>query len=110
MGGRAPKKTYFDNSHTYYTAHLLIINENKTKEKESKVKEIKKRNKRFTPTLVDDIRHYCRERKNDVDPVRFYNFYEAKGWMIGKNKMKDWKAAVRTWEEKKTTTATWRPS
>ena len=50
--------------------------------------------------LVDDIRHYCRERKNSVDPVKFFNFYESKGWMVGSNKMKDWKAAVRTWEAK----------
>jgi len=41
---------------------------------------------------------YCRERNNGIDPQRFIDFYSAKGWMIGKNKMKDWKAAVRTWE------------
>jgi hypothetical protein len=45
------------------------------------------------------VRLYCLERKNTVDPIKWFNFYEAKGWMIGKNKMKDWKAAVRTWEE-----------
>ena len=38
-------------------------------------------------------------RHNNVDPEKFVDFYAAKGWMIGKNKMKDWKAAVRTWEK-----------
>ena len=54
--------------------------------------------KRFIPPTIDEIKFYCQERKNNVDAERFFNFYEKKGWMIGKNKMKDWKAAVRTWE------------
>lgn len=53
---------------------------------------------RFTPPSVEEVRSYCQERHNHVDPQRFVNFYESKGWMVGKNKMKDWKAAVRTWE------------
>lgn len=53
---------------------------------------------RFTPPTVDDVRAYCEERANNVDPDRFVDFYSAKGWMVGKNKMKDWKAAVRNWE------------
>ena len=51
---------------------------------------------------VEEIREYCELRKNQVDPETFFNFYESKGWMIGKNKMKDWKAAVRTWEKNQT--------
>lgn len=47
---------------------------------------------------VEEVRAYCQERKNRVDPEQFVDFYESKGWMIGKNPMKDWKAAVRTWE------------
>lgn len=53
---------------------------------------------RFTKPTVDEIRAYCLERKNHVDPQNFYDFYEAKGWMVGKNHMKDWRASVRTWE------------
>jgi hypothetical protein len=53
----------------------------------------------FKPPAVDDVRAYCAERKNRVDAENFCNFYAAKGWMIGKNKMKDWRAAVRTWEK-----------
>lgn len=49
------------------------------------------------PTLAE-IRAYCHERKNSVDPEAFYDFYESKGWMIGKNKMKSWKSAINTWE------------
>ena len=56
--------------------------------------------KRFTPPTLQDVKAYCIERKNDVDPERFIDFYESKGWMVGKNKMKDWKAAVRNWERK----------
>ena len=52
----------------------------------------------FSPPDVQDVKAYCMERKNNVDPERFIDFYEAKGWMVGKNKMKDWRAAVRNWE------------
>lgn len=52
----------------------------------------------FTAPSIEDISQYCRERNNGVDPQTFFDFYESKGWMVGKNKMKDWKAAVRTWE------------
>lgn len=52
----------------------------------------------FTPPTLEEVAAYCRDRNNGVDPQKWYDFYSAKGWMIGKNKMKDWKAAVRTWE------------
>lgn len=55
-------------------------------------------NTRFTPPDVQDVKAYCLERKNNVDPEKFIDFYEAKGWMVGKNRMKDWRAAVRNWE------------
>ena len=52
----------------------------------------------FTPPSVAQVAAYCQERGNKVDPSRFVDFYASKGWMVGKNRMKDWKAAVRTWE------------
>ena len=52
----------------------------------------------FIPPTLEEVVSYCKERNNSVDPQKWYDFYSAKGWMIGKNKMKDWKAAVRTWE------------
>ena len=47
---------------------------------------------------VEEVRAYCSERGNGVDPQAFVDFYESKGWLVGKSPMKDWKAAVRTWE------------
>ena len=55
---------------------------------------------RFQKPSLDEIRAYCNERGNSVDPVKFFNFYESKGWMVGKSPMKDWKASVRTWEQR----------
>lgn len=63
--------------------------------------------KRFKKPTVDEIKTYCEERNNTVNAEAFYDYYESKDWMIGKNRMKDWKAAVRTWErntKKETTT------
>ena len=54
----------------------------------------------FLKPTIFDIKGYCIERKNNVDCETFYDFYESKDWLIGKNKMKDWKACVRTWEKR----------
>lgn len=56
------------------------------------------RAKRFTPPTVEEVAAYCAERKNAVDAQRFVNYYESNGWKVGRNSMKDWKAAVRSWE------------
>lgn len=53
---------------------------------------------RFTPPTLEEVKAYCLERKNNVDPEHFINYYTSNGWLVGKNKMRDWKAAVRTWE------------
>lgn len=55
---------------------------------------------RFIPPTVDEVRAYCTENGYHIDPERFVDFYSSKGWMVGKNKMKDWRAAVRTWSRK----------
>jgi hypothetical protein len=55
---------------------------------------------RFIVPVLSDINNYCKQRKNNIDPLAFYDFYESKNWYIGKNKMKDWKAAIRTWERR----------
>lgn len=59
----------------------------------------KKENFRFLPPKVDEVRKYIIEKGYDVDAETFVNFYEAKGWMIGKNKMKNWHAAIATWQK-----------
>ena len=61
--------------------------------------EIYKEEKRFKTPTFEQVAEYCKERNNKVDAQRFIDFYESKGWMIGKSKMKDWKACVRTWEK-----------
>ncbi len=53
---------------------------------------------RFTPPTLEEVKAYCLERGNNVDAQRFIDYYTANGWKVGKNSMKDWKAAVRTWE------------
>jgi hypothetical protein len=53
----------------------------------------------FTPPTVVDISEYCTLRNNGINADHFYDHYQAKGWVVGRVKMKDWKAAVRTWEK-----------
>lgn len=56
---------------------------------------------RFTPPTVEEVRAYCQERNNGIDPERFVDFYEANGWVQGKGKpIRDWKACVRNWERR----------
>ena len=50
---------------------------------------------------VEEIKQYCLERNNGIDAEQFFDFYESKNWFVGKNKMKNWQAAVRTWEKRK---------
>lgn len=57
--------------------------------------------KRFVPPTPEEVNTYCSERSNGIDPQTFIDYYAANGWMVGKGKMKDWKAAVRTWENRR---------
>lgn len=54
--------------------------------------------RKFTPPQLAVVQQYCKERGNNVDAEQWHDFYSSKDWMVGKNKMKDWKASVRTWE------------
>ena len=65
---------------------------------ENDLKENTKR-KVFAKPPAEEVKAYCVERKNNVDANKFIDFYESKGWLIGKNPMKDWKACIRTWEK-----------
>ena len=56
---------------------------------------------KFVPPTVEEVRAYCLERNNGIDAQSFVDFYGSKNWMVGKNKMSDWKASVRTWERRK---------
>ncbi|MDD3807374.1 MAG: hypothetical protein PHE86_04985 [Candidatus Marinimicrobia bacterium] len=77
------------NNHSSMHTHKKLDNQKK-KTNSTKTKE-------EIPSL-EQVKEYCKERKNNVDPEKWFDFYQAKGWMIGRNKMKDWRAAVRTWE------------
>ena len=73
-----------------------------------KEKEIKR--KVFVKPTIEEIQQYCNERNNGINAEAFYDFYESKNWFIGKNKMQDWKACVRTWEKRNNKQIKKRPS
>lgn len=54
---------------------------------------------RFKPPTLEEVQQYCLERNNNIDPQRFVDYYTSNGWMVGRAKMRDWKASVRTWEQ-----------
>nr|DAH63352.1 MAG TPA: DnaD like replication protein [Caudoviricetes sp.] len=62
--------------------------------------------KRFEKPTLSEIKEYCIERNNNVDAQHFYDYYESNGWKVGKNSMKNWQAAVRTWEKNSYTNTT----
>lgn len=55
---------------------------------------------KFVKPTIEQIAEYCSERKNGIDPQNFFDFYESKGWKVGNQSMKNWKACVRTWERR----------
>jgi hypothetical protein len=80
----------------------------KTKEKEKEKEKGKEKvasgdapSSRFVPPTVEEVGEYCLERQNGIDPQAFVDFYASKNWMVGKTKMSDWKASVRTWEQRR---------
>lgn len=87
------------------TSQKPLEDQSKTSQKphNKNVKNVKNDNNNiyisFKPPTVGEVQAYCTERNNGVNAETFVNFYESKGWMVGKNRMKDWKAAVRTWEK-----------
>lgn len=92
------KQMLFEESNTKQTEAKKADNDNVNDNvlKENTLKGVKE--KRFAPPTPENVRGYCREMGYaNVDAERFVDFYAAKDWMIGKNRMKDWKAAVRNW-------------
>ena len=63
-------------------------------------KKVAPKKERFKPPTVQEVQDYCNERQNGIQAYTFVNFYQSKGWKVGNQPMKDWKAAVRTWEQK----------
>lgn len=107
-GGRPKTQMDRENPVGFSKTQKTQDQQEKDKEKEKEKDEDKEREKnararRFSPPSVEEVTLYCRERMNRVDPNRFVDFYSAKGWKIGSSPMKDWKAAVRTWEQREQT-------
>lgn len=73
----------------------VYVNDNDIKKKDTNVS--KEKASRFKPPTVTEVENYCREKEYRIDCERFVDFYRSKDWMVGKNKMKDWRAAVRNW-------------
>ena len=69
------------------------------KELELDNKESKPKKTKFTPPSIEEVKAYCDERGNNVDPEKFVAYYQSNGWRVGRNPMKDFKAAIRTWEK-----------
>lgn len=87
--GDAPQGTPIPNNNT----------NNKTDNKEYVgVQDAPPKKEAFKKPTLEEVQAYCEERHNGVDAERFFNYYESVGWRVGKNPMKDWRAAVRTWE------------
>ena len=76
------------------------------KEIHSSAKSTTTKRKRFEKPTLSEIKAYCIERNNNVDAQHFYDYYESNGWKVGKNSMKNWQAAVRTWEKNSYTNTT----
>ena len=98
-------KKHKGNQHKQETEKKEMQKAQEKKEKEEKTEKLPKNKKvqTFEKPTVEEIQAYCIERKNGVDARSFFDFYESKGWKVGTAKMKDWKASVRTWEQRKKT-------
>ena len=95
-------KTSNEHEHVQEQEHEHVQEQ---EQRESNSARARKRAAPFTPPSPDEVAAYCRERGNAVDAERFCDFYASKGWMIGNQRMKDWRAAVRTWEKREETQA-----
>lgn len=105
---KCAKNNYLQGTNSYLQpakAHLQGTNDTESKVKESKGKGSKDigadkppARPRFVPPTVEEVTAYCSERNNNIDAAHFVDYYTSNGWHVGKQNMKDWKAAVRTWE------------
>jgi hypothetical protein len=91
--------------------NVTVQEENKKRrEKEENIVKEKPIKKQFNQPTLEEVSSYCLERKNGIDPQKWFNHYTSNGWMVGKNKMKDWRASVRTWESNQSNTNTYKES
>lgn len=101
-GGRPRKPTESQKTQPFFEKPKEGKEKEKEKEKEiSPLNPPRGKRERFTPPTVEDVAAYCLERENSIDPEEFVSFYASKGWKVGSSPMKDWRAAVITWEKKR---------
>lgn len=117
-GKQSASKRQAQSKHTASTSQAEAKQEASTSQrnKEQGTRNIEQKNKEpvvvaFRPPTLDEVKEYCNERNSGISAEHFYDYYSSNGWQVGRTKMKDWKAAVRTWErtefkrsEPKTTT------
>lgn len=118
-GKHSASKRQAQSKHTASTSQAEAKQEASTSQrnKEQGTRNIEQKNKEpvvvaFRPPTLDEVKEYCNERNSGISAEHFYDYYSSNGWQVGRTKMKDWKAAVRTWERtefkrsepKKTTT------
>lgn len=84
----SPHTLYIDNNYNNY----IIERDSNTREEKQK---------KFQKPTIEEVADYCVQRKNGINAEEFYYFYESKGWLVGKTPMKNWRAAVITWEKKR---------
>ena len=99
LGGRPPKKPMVSDSENHRFPKMESTETETLSETEAK-EAYKPPRPRFIPPTVDEVQAYCQERHSSVDPVAFVSFYESKGWMVGKNKMRSWRSAISSWERR----------
>jgi len=92
-------ETYLENHKKKgYPKGMDTVQEKEKETEKEKDYIILKERKKFVKPTIEEVSSYCTERGNSVSASRFCDYYEARGWLVGKSPMKDWRAAVRTWE------------
>lgn len=94
------KNAYTEADEVVYTECIQGVYTDKNSIDKISIDKNREEKKRFSPPTVEEVQAYCAERQNRVDAQAFVDFYTSKNWMVGKDKMHDWKAAVRTWERR----------
>ena len=87
-------------SENLISENLRAENREQLNTKELNTKELNTKSYRFTPPAREEVQAYIMEQGYSVDAERFVDYYTSNGWMVGRTKMKDWRAAVRTWQKK----------
>lgn len=100
QGGRPKANAFSEKQKKQMLFEESKISQSKDESKDEDEDKVKVKVKRFIPPSVDEVRAYCEARGNNVDPQKFVDYYSSNGWRVGRNPMRDWKAAVRsTWEK-----------